>query len=77
MDVNQELGSLKWSAFEPQAKLPRSGSGKLPKQTNDYVTWGEMQEFQRSICQIIRLLLESYLTDAIELEPAHFDIHLN
>ena len=77
MDMNRELEPLKWNAFEPRAKLSHNSSGKLPKKANDYVTWDEMQEFQRSIYELMGLFLESYLTNIIELETPYCNIHLN
>ena len=77
MDMNQTVGPLKWNAFEPQTEPPYGSSGKSPKETDAYVTREELQELKRSLCELMRLFLESYVTYAIEFETPHLDIHLN
>lgn len=42
-----------------------------------YVTREELEDFQRSVSQLLWLFLEFYVTAAIELETSYIDIYLN
>lgn len=77
MDKDQGFWPKKWEDYEPgDETFPRS-SKQTPKRADSYVTRREMQEFQRSIYDLMRLFLDFYLASAIEPETIRFDINYN
>ncbi len=77
MGMNQRPSPFKWDGYEPQTELFHRDSGEPLEQADGYVTKGELKEFHRSICDLMSVFLEFYLTSAIELDAPYFGMYLN
>ncbi len=68
-----------WLPSEPsvRAHVPTGEPSREWHFDRRYVTREEMEEFQRSIYQLLWLFLEFYFTAAMELETPYIDVYLN
>jgi hypothetical protein len=75
MSACEMAGNSKQRMVTPQAQPV---NGKVQESTEPaYVTRAEMLEFKREVCDLLKLFLDFYVSNVVEIEGPYIDIHLN